>query len=131
VQSDDHEHAEAVKPLAALACAVLCWVANAQVGRVIDGDTFIAAVHVWSSSGGTIAIPERIRVLGVNTPEHGEPGFSEATAFTEKWLEQGGNSVILSHCKRDSLLRALAVVTRSDGHNLADDLIAAGLGVKR
>jgi micrococcal nuclease len=114
-----------------LALAIICWTVSASVVRVIDGDTFIAKAYVWTTSGGEMEIPERIRVLGVNTPERGQPGYAEATAFVQRWLDQGGNAVILHHCKRDSLLRALSVVTRSDGHNLADDLIAAGLGVKR
>ena len=92
------------------------------VMRVIDGDTFILFA---------IATPpeERIRVLGVDTPERGSgPLADSATAFTTRWLAAGNFS--LNACKRDSFGRLLAHVTRA-GQDLADTLIVLKLGVPK
>lgn len=95
--------------------------------RVIDGDTLIADLSLWH----TITSRETIRVLGVDSPEltglTKEAGLL-AKAFTERWVAQGPFTV--NSCKRDSFGRVLGIVFR-DGQILADDLIAAGHGVKR
>jgi len=61
---------------------------EARVTRVIDGDTFV------------LTTGERVRLIGVNTPERDEQGFDEATAFTSDlilnatvWLESDGDNV--------------------------------------
>ena len=57
------------------------------VYRVIDGDT------IELSTG------ERVRFIGINAPERGQPGAAEATAFVRErvegqsvWLESDGNN---------------------------------------
>jgi micrococcal nuclease len=104
---------------------LLCWTVSALPDRVIDGDTFIARVALWPSSVASepVQLVERIRVLGVNTPEKGKPGYAEALAFTAEWLKKG--DVRITTCTRDAFGRILARVTRQD-KVLADDLIAAG-----
>jgi len=59
---------------------------EAVVERVIDGDTFV------------LATGERVRFIGVDAPEIGEPGADEATEFVREltegqtvWLESDGN----------------------------------------
>ena len=59
---------------------------QASVSRVIDGDTIVL------TSG------ERVRFIGIDAPEVGEPGGSEATAFVRDlidgqiiWLESDGD----------------------------------------
>jgi len=59
---------------------------QATVLRVIDGDTIVLV-------GG-----ERVRLIGVDAPEVGQPGASEATQFVRQmtegatvWLESDGN----------------------------------------
>lgn len=92
------------------------------VMRVIDGDTFVLF---------SIATPpeERIRILGVDTPERGSgPTADSATAFTTRWLAAGNFSI--NACKRDSFGRLLATVTRP-AQDLADTLIVLRLGVKK
>lgn len=92
------------------------------VMRVIDGDTFVLF---------SIGTPpeERIRILGVDTPERGTgPLADSATAFTTRWLAAGNFTI--NACKRDSFGRFLATVTRP-AQDLADTLIALHLGVKR
>lgn len=92
------------------------------VKRTIDGDTFILY---------SIATPpeERVRVLGVDTPEKGSgPVADSATAFTIRWLADG--PFTLTACKRDSFGRLLAIVSRA-GRTLADTLVILHLGVPR
>ena len=107
-------------PLAMLAlyCATLqldpTWVL-----RVKDGDTFVIR-------NAGITTYEDVRVCCVDTPEKKDPGFDDATAFTDRWLHTG--PFTLDVCKRDSFGRLLGVVTR-DGHDLATDLLEAGLAV--
>lgn len=91
-----------------------------HVKRVVDGDTFILyAVQVPPE--------ERLRVLEIDTPERGQPGFDAARSFTASWLAQGDFTI--TACKRDSFGRLLATVTR-DGASLADALYNAGLGTR-
>lgn len=110
---------------------VLCWIVSGSMIRTIDGDTFVASIDIWPGLTGT----GHIRVLGVDTPEmKGETreAAEKARSFTQAWLTKG--DVMLSiGCGRqslDSFGRYLAVVTRENSV-LADELIAAGLGVKR
>lgn len=102
-----------------LLCLTLV-IAPQHVKRTVDGDTFILH-HVG------IPPEERIRVLEIDTPERGQPGFDQATAFTATWLARGNFTI--TACRRDSFGRLLAVVTR-DGDRLADALYNAGLGVR-
>jgi len=117
------------RPRRLCALVLLCWIAVGTPVKVIDGDTFEADVRVWIG----LTQRERVRVLGVDTPERKgatlEAG-NAARAFTAEWLAD--TDVRLHVCQRDSFGRVLATVTRArDGANLTTDLIAAGQGVKR
>lgn len=71
--------------------------------RVIDGDTIEAVVN-----GQT----ERIRYIGVNTPERGQPGADEATRFNQQLLDVGPLWIAADVADRDRygrLLRYLLV----------------------
>ena len=92
----------------------------AHVRRVIDGDTF-TLYHVGVLS------EEKVRLLHVDTPERGQPGFATATEFTADWLMLG--SFTLDTCRRDSFGRLLATATRN-GKGLSEALLEAGLGKK-
>lgn len=72
------------------------------------------------------ALPTDVRVCCVDTPEKKDPGFDDATAFTDRWLHAG--PFTLEVCKRDSFGRLLGVVTR-DGEDLATALLESGLAV--
>jgi endonuclease YncB( thermonuclease family) len=84
----------------------------AEVERVTDGDTFVAAVD---------GRQERIRVIGVDTPETVapnrpvEPYGKQASAFAEQYL--GGATVRLAGDAepRDRYGRMLAYVWLADG----------------
>lgn len=85
---------------------------------VVDGDTF--SVFNLMPPGYV-----KVRVTAINTPEHGEPMYAEATEFTRAWLAKGPFS--LSTCGKHTFERITGTVAR-DGRTLADDLLAAGLG---
>jgi micrococcal nuclease len=114
----------------AVPLAVLCWTVVAQPMRTVDGDTFEAMVLIYPK----MSVTEKIRVLGVNTPEmKGDTmeAAKKAKTYTEAWLD--GRAVTLTIActgqpPYDNFGRVLAVVTR-DGTNLANDLIAEKLGV--
>ncbi len=57
---------------------------EARVERVVDGDSIVLA-------GG-----EKVRYLGIDTPEHGEPCFEEAAALNSRLV--AGKTVILHVC---------------------------------
>ena|SRR5437870_4310922 len=115
------------KIVSSLILAVLCWTVTAHPVRAVDGDTVDVIVETWIGFGSRpVLTPERIRVLGVNTPERGQPGFQEASDYSEAWLMKG--DVTLSGCARDTFGRVLATVTRGPD-SLADLLIVNLLGV--
>jgi endonuclease YncB( thermonuclease family) len=102
-----------------------CWSAIGVAVRVIDGDTFIARLKIWHG----LEVIERVRLLGVDTPERTGPEAAralQAKAFTDRWLGQEPFEV--RSCARDSFGRALAMVRRG-GDDLADKLLEAGLAV--
>lgn len=92
-----------------------------RVKRVVDGDTLL------------MEDGERIRLLGVDTPEtvaEGRPVEEwgpEASAFTKDAVE--GQLVRLAYDKerRDQYHRVLAYVYKEDGWFLNEELIRAGL----
>ena len=95
---------------------------SARCVRVIDGDTILL-------EGG-----ERVRLIGVDTPEVANPYRSEeefgkeASAFTERLAE--GNPVRLEFGREreDAYGRTLAYVYLEDGTLLNAELIRQGLG---
>lgn len=91
--------------------------------NVVDGDT----VDVVSSTGQK----ERIRVIGIDTPERGECGFADAAAALSRIVE--GKVVTLVPGARDNrdaygrLLRYLDV----EGRDAGLELIQAGHAIAR
>ena len=91
--------------------------------RVIDGDTLVARLE-----GAEIERKETVRLLNVNTPEKGEPGFDEATEAL-KALVRGG-TVAFEYEKplaeeRDGFGRLLAYVI-ADGINVNMEMMRQG-----
>jgi endonuclease YncB( thermonuclease family) len=118
------------------------WVYRCRVETVGDGDT-LALVHV--DLGFRVVTGQRMRVLGVNTPEvRGGDEVSRskaqaATAFTVKWLAEhadhlGGGltrqwPLTLRSSRSDSFGRWLAQITCGQGHDLAAALLEANMAV--
>lgn len=93
-----------------------------HVDRVIDGDTY-TLFHV--GIGGV----ERVRVLGVDAPERGQPRFQEAADSVAVWLARRPHTI--AACRRDGFGRLLALVTfPGSTDSLHVMLITAGLGVR-
>lgn len=88
----------------------------------VDGDTLDVRVDL----GFRIFHEMRLRIYGVNTPERGQPGYSEARDFLLPFV--GKEAIITSHKPQDKYGRWLAEVS-VDGVSLADSLIAQKLGV--
>jgi endonuclease YncB( thermonuclease family) len=89
------------------------------VGRVIsvsDGDT----LTVYASPAGT----QKVRLYGVDCPESGQPGGSEATNFTRrKTLYRKANLTIID---TDRYGRKVGVLSLDDGTVLNEALLREG-----
>jgi len=96
-----------------------------SVERVVDGDTVDLLVDV----GFHLTAVQRFRLLGVDTPERGQPGWAEASEALANWFKMSwaGELRVISR-KSDSFGRWLGDVRREDGSTASDFLIANGLG---
>ncbi len=92
----------------------LTWRCLAHVLRVIDGDTFSADFDVgfglWLRE--VKGKPNRVRILGLNTPERGEPRYLEAAELLTAIL---GPRVWVTSIRLDSFGRSLANVRTEAG----------------
>jgi len=84
--------------------------------EIIDGDTF------------RDALGETIRLLGIDTPEEGQPYYREATVFLDSMLKRGGLRYELDHRKRDKYGRLLAYIF-ADGRFVNAELVRSGLAM--
>ena len=100
---------------------------NVMVDRVVDGDTVALTVDV----GFGFRYQDNFRLIGIDTPERGQPGFREATEFTELWLmKHAATGLELHSVKRDKYGRGLATIrSLRTGDILNDDLISSGHAV--
>ncbi len=97
-----------------LAVTGLVTAKSAIVSRVVDGDTFVLA-------GG-----ERVRVLGIDTPEKGMPLSEEATELLEQLIEGKAVTLESDRTDKDRYGRSLRYV-RVDGALAEERLLRAGL----
>lgn len=103
---------------------------SARCVRVIDGDTLDLDVDL----GFHTIYRARIRLEGINTPElrTGTPETKaagrDARAFVEAWIGTG-EGLVVQTTKTGKYGRWLARLWRTDGAELASDLLAAGLAV--
>ena len=102
----------------------------AEVVRVIDGDT----IEVMASPWPDVTIRATVRLVGVNAPElrgkceEEKAAAKAAAAFVEERI--GGTRIWLVDPEPDPSFgtRTLARVLDAGGRDLAEALIAAGLG---
>lgn len=93
----------------------------ARVVRVFDGDTLLVRLD---------GREEKVRLIGVDTPEKGQPFAAEATAFVRDLVD--GKNVMLRadpvSRDRDAYERLLRYVVLEDGRYLDAEIIRRGLG---
>ena len=79
---------------------------HAAYNRAIDGDT----VELTVDLGFRLTYRDRFRLLGVNTPERGQPGFDEATRFVNVFLSLNKDDLRIVTTKPGKYGRWLCVV---------------------
>jgi micrococcal nuclease len=101
-----------------------------SIDRIVDGDT----VDLTLDLGFSISIRQRVRLLGVNTPEIASRDPAEkiraksAREFTGSWL--GRQSKLVAHTTKDDKYgRILARIVGDDGVTVNDALLEAKLAV--
>jgi endonuclease YncB( thermonuclease family) len=88
-----------------------------DIVRVLDGDTVVDSCD------------NRLRIVGIDTPERDTPWGPAAADFTRAWLAAAPAELTVLHCKpapEDRYGRRLVRLHRGDGHDLSADLLAAG-----
>jgi endonuclease YncB( thermonuclease family) len=91
--------------------------------RVVDGDTAIIRYRPPKVA------EERLRFLRIDTPEHGEPGFAEATEALKQLLGDGPVRLKFEEpgvLKRDNIGRLLAYICDAKGQNVNAELVRLG-----
>jgi micrococcal nuclease len=107
------------------------WIYNAEVKRVVDGDTFDTIIDL----GFNTLKKERVRLYGVNTPESRTKNLEEkkmglaAKEFTDQWLTTADYKVKIETIinKNEKYGRILARVWNEAGECLNDAIVASGL----
>lgn len=103
-----------------------------QLDRVVDGDT----VRLVVDHGFYISSTQIVRLVGVNAPERFAAGGPQATAFVAEWFKvfvvgEEWPYLLTSLHTVDKYGRRLGYVVRSDGADLATDIIKSGHGTVR
>jgi len=93
---------------------------EAKVVRIVDGDTIEVSVV-----GGI----EKVRLIGIDTPESGEPGFNEATEYVKARVLDKTVLLWQDVSDRDRYDRLLAYVTYGNGSFLNYLLVKSGFAV--
>jgi micrococcal nuclease len=107
------------------------WIYNAEVKKVVDGDTFDIVIDL----GFDTLKKGRVRLYGVNTPESRTSNVEEkqkglaAKEFTDQWLTRANHKVKIETVidKNEKYGRVLAKVWDASGNCLNTDIVAAGL----
>lgn len=77
--------------------------------------------------GFRIHTAQPIRLLGVDTPERGQDGWKEATAFTKGWLDDRAGRLRITSFKADSFGRYLGdIYTANTDQHLGAALLESG-----
>ena len=94
------------------------WTCRATILRIIDGDTFACDFDLgWGTwLREVVGRPNRVRLLGIDAPERGEVGFTEATEKLAVVIPPG-SVVWVESQKLDSFGRTLGVVRLDDGRD--------------
>jgi micrococcal nuclease len=99
----------------------------AKVTQVIDGDTIICDVTTKLFGRTATFHNVHVRLLGVNTPEKGQPLALEATQHTTARLL--GKDVILRNDQTVDVFDRLLATVLIDGVDFNQELLDEGLAV--
>ena len=107
------------------------WIYNAEVKKVVDGDTFDIIIDL----GFDTFRKGRVRLYGVNTPESRTTNLEEkkmglaAKEFTDQWLTAAGHKVKIETIldKNEKYGRILARVWNEAGECLNEAIVKSGL----
>lgn len=113
---------------------------NCKILNVVDGDTLDIEIDL----GFTVRIKERVRLLGIDTPEvfgkEAEPAGQLASQFTKAWVAKrqgllgGFTYESVKYNAKDKYGRSLGIISWADPLNkkeiLNEDLLAAGQAKK-
>lgn len=97
---------------------------NGTVMRWIDGDT----VELTLDLGFHMTYHNHFRLIGVDTPERGRPGYKEATAFCNAWAPPG-TQVLATTEKDDKYGRWLVNLDGDVGPSINALLLESGLAL--
>ena len=112
---------------------ILVLLASGGTSPAVDADSLRVKVR-WVDDGDTIVVAggERVRYLGINTPEvahkdePGEPFGDEAKAFNKKLVQGRWINLELAEQQRDPYGRLLAYVFLADGTFVNGELVRQG-----
>ena len=112
---------------------ILVLLASGGTSPAADAGSLRVKVH-WVDDGDTIVVAggERVRYLGINTPEvahkdkPGEPFGDEAKAFNKKLVQGHWINLELAEQQRDPYGRLLAYVFLADGTFVNGELVRQG-----
>ena len=112
---------------------ILVLLASGGTSPAADADSLRVKVH-WVDDGDTIVVTggERVRYLGINTPEvahkdePGEPFGDEAKDFNKKLVQGRWINLELAEQQRDPYGRLLAYVFLADGTFVNGELVRQG-----
>jgi endonuclease YncB( thermonuclease family) len=100
---------------------------NAEVVRVVDGDTIEIVAQVWIG----LRLTSRVRIRGIDTPElHGACAGEREMAEEARQRLTGlvGDAVSIAHISDDKYAgRVLADAVAADGTDIAAAMLASGL----
>jgi micrococcal nuclease len=107
------------------------WIYNAEVKRIVDGDTFDIIIDL----GFDTFRKGRIRLYGVDTPESRTKNLVEkqmglaAKEFTDQWIQRSNSKIKVETIldKNEKYGRILARVWNEAGECLNTDIVNSGL----
>ena len=107
------------------------WHYQAKLVRVIDGDT----VDLMIDLGFYHYVKVRVRLEGIDTPERGQDGWSEATQFVVEWFARYNGECEVVTEKTGKYGRWLGTIKHDDDLDagvyviLNEQLVKEGLAV--
>jgi micrococcal nuclease len=94
----------------------------AALKHLVDADTYDLDIDL----GFEIRVRQRVRLLGLNTPEKNTAEGKAANTWATDWFAQHGPDLVVETHRKEKYGRWLATITAADGACLNTDLLDAG-----